>query len=136
MRFSAAGDFAAAFGQPLLAYNDGTFVEELAIDGAGRIFVGGWFDGTGAQIAGFLFARRLATGGADTTFSGDGVERVEVDAVANGWDQGLALTLAGGKPVAAGHSQTQSGGQRFALVRLTNNLIFADGFEWASTWAW
>lgn len=136
VRFSTTGLFVAAFGQPVLAYNDGTFVEEIAIDGARRIFVAGSFDGAGAQLGGFLLARRLSTGVADTTFSGDGVQRVEVDAVANGWDQGYALALSSGKPVAAGHSQTQSGGQRFALVRLTNDLIFADGFELASTWAW
>jgi hypothetical protein len=136
VRFSAAGLFDPAFAQPVLAYNDGTFVQALAIDGARRIFVVGSFDGAGAQLSGFLFARRLSSGAPDTTFDGDGVQRVEIDAVANGWDQGLALTLAGGKPLAAGHSQTQSGGQRFALVRLTNALIFADGFELASTWAW
>lgn len=136
VRFSAAGIYSGAFGQPELAYNDGTFVEELAIDGAGRIFVAGSFDGAGAQAGGFFFVRRLSTGAADTTFSGDGIQRVEIDDVTNGWDQCYALTLAGGKPVAAGHSQTVTGGQRFALVRLTNTLIFADGFELASTWAW
>ncbi|MEO7795071.1 MAG: hypothetical protein ABIV06_09895 [Thermoanaerobaculia bacterium] len=136
VRFSAAGLFVAPFGQPILAYNDGTFVKELAIDGARRIFVAGSFDGAGAQAGGFLVARRLSTGGVDTTFSGDGVQRVEVDDVTNGWDQGLALTLSGGKPVAAGHSQTVTGGQRFALVRLTNALIFADGFELGTTAAW
>jgi hypothetical protein len=136
LRFSAAGAFDSSFGQPVLAYNDGTFVQALAIDGARRISVVGSFDGAGAQLSGFLFVRRLATGVPDTSFDGDGVQRVEIDVVANGWDQGLALTLAGGKPQAVGHSQTQSGGQRFALVRLTNALIFADGFELGSTWAW
>ncbi len=136
VRFSTAGIYAAAFGQPVLAYNDGTFVEGLAIDGSGRIFVAASFDGAGAQVGGFLFARRLSSGAVDTSFDGDGVQRVEIDAVTNGWDQCFALALSGGRPVAAGHSQTQSGGQRFALVRLTNDLIFADGFELASTWAW
>lgn len=136
LRFSVAGTFDPSFGQQVLAFGDGTFVQALAIDGARRIFVVGSFDGTGAQLSGFLFVRRLATGAADTSFDGNGVQLVEIDVVPNGWDQGLALTLSGGKPVAVGHSQTQSGGQRFALVRLTNALIFADGFELGSTWAW
>lgn len=136
VRFSVAGAFDGTFGQPLLTYLDGVFVHELAIDGSGRIFVGGSYEGVGDQPGGFYFARRLRTGGADSTFDSNGIQAVEIDAVENGWDQGFALTLSGGRPLAAGHSETQSGGQRFALVRLTNALIFADGFDLGTTWAW
>lgn len=136
LRFSAGGAFVASFGQPVLAYDQGVFVQELAIDGLRRIFAGGSIDGPGDQPGGFFFARLLPTGALDDGFDDNGVKRVEVDAVANGWDQGFALALSGGRPLAAGHSQTQSGGQRFALVRLTNALIFADGFEVGSTGSW
>ena len=135
-RFSAGGVWDAAFGFPELAYDEGSIVHEIAIDGAQRIFGAGQIDGPSTQPGGFFFARLLATGELDDAFDENGVKRVEIDEVANGFDGAFALALSGGRPVAAGYAQTQDAGFRMAVVRLTNALIFRDGFERGSTASW
>ena len=136
VRFSGGGVRDAAFGFPELAYDQGSYLQELAIDGAQRIAGAGFIDGPSAQPGGFFFARLLVSGELDDSFDGNGVKRVEIDEVANGFDGAYGLALSGGRAVAAGFGQTLDGGFRFAVVRLTNALIFRDGFERGSTASW
>jgi uncharacterized delta-60 repeat protein len=136
LRLSPAGVPDAGFGFPVLAYDDGSQLWDLEVDGAGRIFVAGTIDGPGTQPGGFFFARLLRTGELDTSFDTNGRKRVEIDEVADGNDGAWGLALSGGRPVAVGFGETQSPGYRFALVRLTNALVFADGFELGSTASW
>ena len=73
-------------------------------------------------------ARLLANGALDPTFCCGGFYLFDLDP---GWETVEAATLDGGRPVLAG---TRNG--TWATIRLTNALIFRDGFESGSTHAW
>lgn len=135
-RFTADGTHDAAFGFPDLTYDEGSTIEDVAITSDRKILAVGRIDGSGAQAGGVFFARLLPSGELDDSFDGNGVKRVEIDAVANGNDAGYGVALNGGRPVAVGRNETQSPGHAFAAVRLENALIFTDGFERGSTAAW
>lgn len=135
-RMSGAGDHDTDFGFPDLTFDEGSTIEDLLIASDRKIVAAGRIDGNGEQAGGFFFARLLPDGTLDETFDGNGVKRVEIDAVENGNDAGHGITLVGGRPVAVGRNATQSPGHAFAAVRLENALIFTDGFESASTIAW
>lgn len=135
-RLAANGDLDAGFGFPDLTLEEGSTVEDLVITSDRKIMTAGKINANGDQPSGFFFARLLPTGALDDTFDDNGVKRVEVDAVENGNDAGYGLTLSGGRPVAVGRAETTQGGYRFATIRLTNDLIFTDGFERGSTESW
>lgn len=135
-RLAANGDLDAGYGFPDLTLEEGSTVEDLVLTSDRKIVTIGKINANGTQTGGFFFARLLATGEFDDSFDGNGVKRVEVDAVPDGSDAGLGLTLSGGRPVAVGRSETTQAGHRFATIRLTNDLIFTDGFERGSTASW
>ncbi|MGE0640183.1 MAG: hypothetical protein AB7G12_01315 [Thermoanaerobaculia bacterium] len=136
VRLSSTGVFDSDYGYPDLALEEGSTVDNIALSSDRRIFAVGRINANGAQTGGFFFARLLATGAFDDSFDANGVKRVEIDLVANGLDGGLALTLSGGRPVAAGFAANSEGGSSFAVVRLENALVFSDGFERGNTHSW
>lgn len=135
-RLAANGDLDAGFGFPDLTLEEGSTVEDLVVTSDRRIVAVGQIDANGAQTGGFFLARLLPTGALDASFDGNGLKRVEIDAEPDANDAGIGLTLSGGRPVAVGRSATTQAGHRFATVRLTNDLIFTDGFERGSTASW
>ena len=135
-RLAANGDLDVAFGFPDLTLEEGSTVEDLVVTSDRKIVTVGQIDANGAQAGGFFFARLLPTGVLDASFDGNGLKRVEVDAVPDANDAGIGVTLAGGRPVAVGRSATTQAGYRFAAIRLTDDLIFTDGFERGSSASW
>ncbi|MEO8277380.1 MAG: hypothetical protein ABI639_14295 [Thermoanaerobaculia bacterium] len=137
LRFSSTGVPDPTFGFPAISVEQGSTFSEIAVAGDRTIYALGSIDGTGAQPSGFFLARFLPTGALDPDFAENGVRKVEIDAVVNGYDAGYGLALCGGRPVGVGFAQTQTpGGLRFAVVRLTNELIFRDGFDLGASNAW
>jgi uncharacterized delta-60 repeat protein len=136
VRLAANGDFDAGFGFPDLTLEEGSTVEDLVVTSDRKIVTVGKIDANGTQAGGFFIARLLPTGVLDNSFDGNGLKRVEVDAVPDANDAGIGITLSGGRPVAVGRSATTQAGHRFATIRLTNDLIFTDGFERGSTASW
>lgn len=136
-RFSASGLFDAAFGWVATTYDDGSTIEDLAIQGDRKIVGVGRIDGPGTQLGGLLFVRLLPDGTFDPTFDGNGRIRVEIDLDPDARDGGLGLALHGGRALGVGFAREAGGNQRFAAVRLTTALVFADGFEsgLASNWS-
>lgn len=132
-RLSADGVHDTSFGFPDLTFDEGSTIEDLVIASDRKIVAAGRIDATGAQAGGFFFARLRPDGELDDSFDGNGVKRVEIDAVENGNDASFGIALNGGRPVAVGRNATQDGGNVFAVVRLKNALIFTDGFEGGGT---
>jgi uncharacterized delta-60 repeat protein len=85
-------------------------------------------------------ARILAQSGLDTTFGGQGTGKRTFDMppVGNGTgsDEFHCLTLSAGKPVLVGSGHYSGQDWDFSFRRLTNALVFADGFESGGTSFW
>lgn len=112
---------------------NGTDFRQAALDGLGRLVVAGT-SGLGSDAA-FYAARLLASGALDGTFGTSGVTSIDVDVVASGLDLGNALALLPGGIAVAGNVE-RSASTVVGIVRLTQSLLFADGFEAGdqSTW--
>ncbi len=121
----------------LNAFDDGSFLSDFGLQSDGKlVFVGG-INPTGADLSDFFLARLSTDGTLDPTFDGNGVRRVGFDILADGTDNGLALTLSGGRLVAVGYATADSGGaERWAILRTESALVFRDGFERGSTAGW
>lgn len=119
-----------------LDLEEGSRIDAVGFESGGRIVAAGEIDANGTQVGGFFLARLLADGTPDPSFDGNGVKRVEIDREPEARDAALALTLAGGRLVAAGVAHGSAPGRAFAVVRTQSALIFADGFERGSTSAW
>jgi len=102
--------------------------QAAAFESDGSLFVGGdaYWNYGGDGLLGI--ARLLPSGAFDPTFFGGGFYSWNLDP---GWETVEAAALDGGRPVLVG---TRNGA--WATVRLTNALIFRDGFESGSTHAW
>jgi uncharacterized delta-60 repeat protein len=78
--------------------------------------------------------------GWDTTFGGNGTGKRSFDMPpvgnGNGNDTLTCLTLAAGKAVLVGSGHYSGSDWDFSFRRLTNDLIFADSFESATTFFW
>jgi len=74
-------------------------------------------------------ARLLPNGSFDAGFKGGGYYLY--NNLSSGWDEAVATTLFGGRPVVTGQRDGV-----WELVRLQENLIFRDGFEVGSTGQW
>jgi hypothetical protein len=135
-RVTGAGLHDAAFGFPDLSFDDDSGVEDVVVTSDRKLLAVGRIDGPGEQPGGFFVARLLRDGELDDSFDDNGVKRVEIDAVPNGYDSGLGVALSGGRPLLVGYHETDGPGTRMAVVRLTNALIFTDGFERGSTGGW
>jgi uncharacterized delta-60 repeat protein len=132
-RLNSAGDLDSSFS------GDGRWVDNpcasdesgasaLAVDGLGRITATGYCQNPAGSI---YFALRLTEAGQlDPAFGGDGWSQIPF----GDGDYLLEtdVTLSAGRVVLAGTFDSQ-----FALTRLENDLIFADGFEVSpfSTWS-
>lgn len=119
-----------------LDLEEGVRLDAVAFQSDGRIVAAGTIDVNGLQEGGFFLARVLAGGTLDASFDGNGVKRVEFDLVPNAPAQGLAMTLSGGRLVAAGLAPGAADGDAFAILRTDNASIFTDGFERGATGAW
>lgn len=119
-----------------LDLEEGARIDAVAFESDGRIVAGGTIDATGTQTGGFFLLRTLADGTLDASFDGNGVKRVEFDRTPDAEDQALAVTLSGGRLVAAGVARGEALVNAFALLRTRAALIFSDGFERGSAGAW
>lgn len=138
-RLTGAGDFDVAFGDSGYRFFDleeGVQLRALERQGDGRLVVGGTINATGAQLGGFFLGRLDAAGDLDSSFDANGVARYEVDRMINGDDDGLGLVLAAGRPLLVGRTQDAVDDTAFAVLRVENAYLFADGFEAATTGAW
>ena len=124
----AAGSFDADFGVVglvNLTLEQGSRIQALALQSGGRILASGWISHTGGGLD-FLVARTRADGSLDPSFDNNGLLRANL--ATGGADQAQAMTLtADGRPLIAGYAQIN--GISAGLLRLTSELIFADGFE-------
>ena len=116
------------------------FLHGLTLQSDGKIVaVGSVATGDPTNVADFGFARVSTLGVLDPGFGGDGKVVVDVDApgaTGNGSDAGMAVKLQSGRPIAAGLTEKLGADTDFALVRLTNALIFRDGFATGNTSLW
>lgn len=136
---TASGELDAAFGSGGaldLDLEEGTELFAVDFQSDGRIVAAGEIDAVGAQEGGFFLARTLANGTLDASYDDNGVKRVEFDRTANARDGALALTLSGGRLVAAGSARGSDPVRAFAVLRTTSALVFADGFESGGTGTW
>ncbi len=111
----------------------------LAVQGDGRILVGGQVSFALASDRDFGIARLLASGDEplDPSFSGDGRRTLAFDLAGSGEDVLTALALdPTGRIVVAGPIYDGDSAFSLGIVRLQNGYIFADGFEWGNTAAW
>jgi uncharacterized delta-60 repeat protein len=143
-RLTAGGDLDPSFsGDGKLNRNFGLEnlrLQEILLDGLGRITVAGSSSAFSADEGEQLFAARFDPAGTtDTSFSGNGWATVGFDLGPTVYvhDRGRAATFAGGRLVIGGESLYEVGTDTtYALARLTNRLVFADGFESAGTRQW
>lgn len=138
-RLTGEGLFDSAFGTDagytFFEQDDGVRLRAIARQGDGRIVVGGRIT-TAASGDGFFLARTTAQGLLDSSFDGNGVARYEFDRDPGGDDVGRALLLAQGRPLLVGSAGDGSDHTAFAVLRVTNGYLFADGFERGDTTAW
>lgn len=112
---SFSGDGAQVIAYSGTAYGDDDVVNDVAIAGDKIVATGRYY--TDASVSDISVMRLNSDGTMDTTFSGDGKQKVSVGA----YDAGAAVAVASdGKIIAAGTGQTTSGGMDFAVVRLTS----------------
>lgn len=110
----------------------------LAVQGDGRILVGGRSAASDGLFADFGIARLLPAGDdpLDPTFSGDGRRVFNFGLAGSGADELTDLALdPSGRIVAAG-PVFDGDSYSLGMIRLQNGYIFADGFEWGNTAAW
>lgn len=138
-RLTGAGLFDSSFGTSagytFFEQDDGVRLRAIARQGDGRIVVGGRI-ATAASGAGFFLGRTTAQGLLDPSFDGNGVARYEFDRDPGGDDLGRALILAQGRPLLVGSAADSSDHTAFAVLRVTNAYLFADGFERGDATAW
>lgn len=104
----------------------------VAAQGDGKIVV------AGAELDGRIyFVRLLPDGSPDPTFGSGGESLFPIDPIdPTIGARVLALDLNAGRPVAAGFAARSDVDFDSALVRVTSDYVFADGFEGSTTRAW
>lgn len=109
----------------------------LAFDGLGRLLVASDpTNGDGMEITrwtpvfstGFLLQ--------DEAFGVLGVRFVDIDGGGANIETAIDLETPGGRPMILVEADQSAGAKQAFLVRLQNDLVFADGFEWGSTKFW
>jgi uncharacterized delta-60 repeat protein len=118
-----------------LDFEEGSVLQEIRLQSDGKIVGVGSVNAQGSQPEGFLLVRLLANGNLDLTFDDNGRKHVEFDLEPNGRDYATAMTLSGGRLVAAGAALIGQAGN-LALVRTENALVFTDGFERGTAQGW
>jgi len=137
VRLTAAGEPDPAFADEgvwtLDLGGDASF-EAIERQSDGRIVAGGTILTTAGDFD-FLAMRLTGEGAPDPTFGFFGGVVFGLDLGGADGDFGLAGTLQSGRFVLAGYAATATQ-LRGAVARLANGLVFADGFERATTAAW
>ena len=133
-------DSGFGFGGALnLDLEEGTLLTALIVQSDRKVVAVGRLDHTGPDLGGFFLARLLLNGALDNSFDGNGVVRYEWNALPDEEDTAHAVALVGGKLVVAGVAGSPSNiFQRaaMAILRTQSALIFTDGFERGSAFAW
>lgn len=121
------------------AGNENDSLRGIALAANGEIVVGATVDVAASERV-FGFKRVTPAGAIDSGFGVGGTMIISFDAQAEDDDDMAAITLApDGRIVAAGAVDVSDSNLDidFGLARLTNDFIFADGFDWdGSTEAW
>ena len=119
-----------------LDLEEGATVSAIEIQDDGKVVAAGTINATGTQPAGFFVARLLPSGALDSSYDGNGVNRIELDRTAEAVDRSYAATLSAGRLVAVGSAAHISLEDAFAVVRVESALIFADGFNQGNAARW
>ena len=133
--FSGDGKLTFSFNAPAGTGYDQIF--GLAVQGDGKLIAAG--RGTNAAGGGRWFgvARILENGAFDPTFAGDGTTAFNTATGGGAISVGRAVDLAfDGRIVVVGGGETADSDMAFVAVRLHNDYIFADGFDWGTTAEW
>lgn len=135
-----SGDLDTTFGDQgatyLGAWDEDSYVLRFALQSDGKLVGVGGIDPVGSGLADVFLIRLGLDGLPDPTFDGNGVRRVPFDLAPGTVDIADAVTFSAGKLVAVGFATEGSGAERWAILRTSNALIFADGFERGSTAGW
>src|SRR5690606_21190425 len=118
------------------AWDEDSYVLRFALQSDGKLVGVGGIDPVGSGLADVFLIRLGLDGLPDPTFDGNGVRRVPFDLAPGTVDIADAVTFSAGKLVAVGFATEGSGAERWAILRTSNALIFADGFERGSTAGW
>lgn len=130
---TVSGSIATTFGTDGfvdLSLEEGSRITTLAMRRDLRLVAAGWIDPNGAGRTDFLVARMAFDGTLDTTFDGNGRARYPINADGDTLDTPAAMVLSGERPVIAGkvyNNNTPS--YHTGVLRLSSDLIFADGFD-------
>ncbi len=119
----------------------GSGMNRMVVQSDGKIVVAGTvITGDSGDVMDVGVARVLADSGLDTTFGGLGTGKRVFDMPPVGNDDGSdeihCLTLPGGKPVLVGSGHYSGSDWDFSFRRLSNALVFQDGFESGTTAFW
>jgi hypothetical protein len=109
----------------------------LAASGEGKLLVAAKIqnlDETGVGRLTIDFGNHTLEG--DVAFGQFGWTFYDFDVGTSTVDSPHAIAQMSGRPVVAGDANAGAGILNGYLVRLTNDYVFADGFENASTWSW
>jgi uncharacterized delta-60 repeat protein len=117
-------------------WDEDSYVRRFALQSDGKLVGVGGIDPVGAGAEDVFLIRLGLDGLPDPTFDGNGVRRVPFDLAAGAVDIAEALTFSAGKPVVVGFATEGGGGERWAILRTLNALVFADGFERGDATAW
>lgn len=111
-------------------------VGALAFDGLGRLLYG-WDNavGDGAGLGRLLVQFGVGLD-SDDTFGQGGSRFFDIDAGGANGETPLDIEFPAGRPLLLVEADQDGGGRQVFLVRLQNDLVFADGFEWGSTKFW
>lgn len=133
--FSGDGKLTFSFNAPANTGYDQCF--GLAIQGDGKLIAAGRATNAGGGGRWFGIARILENGTLDPTFAGDGTTAFNTATGAGSISVGRAVALApDGRIVMVGGGETAGSDMAFVAVRLHNDYIFADGFDWGTTAEW
>lgn len=124
----------SVYGAELGQYRS-TSALSLALDGSGRVLVGGWLATSSGLYS--MIARVLPSGALDSSFGsgtyGPGLFATRADVSGQYYDeQGLTIALQGGKAVLLGrtvYSNVPSPSYYGIVYRLGSDEMFTDGFE-------
>ncbi len=137
-RFSPAGVLDSTFAGDGLAefvFDNRTWISQMQVQSDGRLIGVGLIEPGGPSNPDFFLFRLLANGVLDTTFHANGVRRVTFNQDPDVSDWAQAMTISGGRLVAVGKVTTPTA-RSFGVTRVTSALVFADGFERATTAGW
>jgi uncharacterized delta-60 repeat protein len=106
-----------------------TRVRDIAVQSDGKVVL--------LEAVSSFHTERLASGAPDSSYGSNGFsQQWFTDGAGGDVSVGRALALQGGKVVIVGEAEWESPDFDFGIVRLTNNLLFADGFDGGGRGSW